>query len=106
MPISLVTEAMLRKMLWTAGAKGFAFNFAQFATHAGLAGATASLVFLYLMAAILILVTEFNGALIDAKADTDDCQPTNAWASASANEPTQAPQPAQCARDLFQFTVA
>lgn len=54
--------------LWAAGAQAFAFYIARFstygATYAGLAGAMAALIFMYLMAAILILGAEFNGALI------------------------------------------
>ena len=53
---------------WALVARGFSFyvaNFASYsATYAGLAGAMVALIFLYLMAVILILGAEFNGALI------------------------------------------
>ena len=59
---------LLTLVLWGMAAQGFAFYVARFstygATYAGLAGAIAALIFLYLMAAILILGAEFNGALI------------------------------------------
>ena len=59
-------------LLWAAGGWGFSFYVAQFATYsatyAGLAGAMAALIFLYLCAAILILGAEFNGALMDLSA--------------------------------------
>ena len=54
--------------LWYAATWGFSIYLAHFArysaTYAGLAGAMAALIFLYLIAAILILGAEFNGALI------------------------------------------
>lgn len=57
--------------LWAAAVQGFAYYLTRFsaysATYAGLAGAMAALIFLYLMAAILILGAEFNGALIIRK---------------------------------------
>lgn len=59
---------LLTLVLWGAAAQGFAIYIARFssygATYAGLAGAMAALIFMYLMAAILILGAEFNGALI------------------------------------------
>jgi membrane protein len=59
---------VLTLVLWGMAAQGFAFYVARFstygATYAGLAGAMAALIFMYLMAAILILGAEFNGALI------------------------------------------
>jgi len=59
---------VLTLVLWAGVAQGFAFYIARFATYgatyAGLAGAMAALIFMYLMAAILILGAEFNGALI------------------------------------------
>ncbi|EEE39225.1 YihY family protein [Rhodobacteraceae bacterium KLH11] len=55
--------------LWAAGGWGFSVYIAQFAsysaTYAGLAGAMAALIFLYLCSAMLILGAEYNGALID-----------------------------------------
>ena len=57
-------------LLWIAAVSGFTLYISTFAnysaTYAGLAGAMAGLIFLYLMAAILILGAEFNGALIRA----------------------------------------
>ncbi len=61
----------LTVVLWSAAGWGFAAyvgGFASYsATYAGLAGAMAALIFLYLNAAILILGAEFNGALIQKK---------------------------------------
>lgn len=55
---------------WALSAKLFAYYLGTFAsysvTYAGLAGTMAALVFLYLMAAILIIGAELNGALIEA----------------------------------------
>ncbi len=60
--------AVLTLVLWGIAGQGFAIYIASFsrygATYAGLAGAMAALMFMYLMAAILILGAEFNGALI------------------------------------------
>ena len=54
-------------LLWWAAGLGFAFYVSSFAsysaTYAGLAGAMAALIFLYLNAAILILGAEINGVL-------------------------------------------
>lgn len=62
---------LLTLALWSAGGWAFSVYMGQFAsysaTYAGLAGAMAALIFLYLNAAILILGAEFNGALIDMK---------------------------------------
>jgi len=59
---------VLTLVLWGAVAQIFAYYVVRFsvygATYAGLAGAMAALIFMYLMAAILILGAEFNGALI------------------------------------------
>ncbi|WP_406644742.1 YihY/virulence factor BrkB family protein [Aliisedimentitalea scapharcae] len=59
---------ILTVVLWVLAGWGFAYYIAQFAsysaTYAGLAGAMAALIFLYLNAAILILGAEFNGALL------------------------------------------
>ncbi len=57
--------------LWAAGGWGFSVYISQFAeysaTYAGLAGAMAALIFLYLCSAILILGAEYNGALMDLR---------------------------------------
>lgn len=62
---------VLTLALWSGGGWAFSVYMGQFAsysaTYAGLAGAMAALIFLYLNAAILILGAEFNGALIDMK---------------------------------------
>ena len=59
---------ILTVVLWIAAVRGFTLYIAHFAdysaTYAGLAGAMAALIFLYLLAAILILGAEFNGALV------------------------------------------
>lgn len=65
----ILPGVVLTLALWAAGGWGFSIYIAQFATYsttyAGLAGAMAALIFLYLCAAILIFGAEFNGALID-----------------------------------------
>lgn len=65
----ILPGAVLTLLLWFAAASGFAVyvgSFAQYsATYAGLAGAMAAMMFLYLNSAILIICAEFNGALID-----------------------------------------
>ncbi|MEX0340459.1 MAG: YihY/virulence factor BrkB family protein [Arenibacterium sp.] len=54
-------------VLWIIAVSGFSRYIASFAdysaTYAGLAGAMSALIFLYLLAAILILGAEFNGVL-------------------------------------------
>ncbi len=64
---------LLTFVLWWAAGLGFAIyigRFAQYsATYAGLAGAMAALIFLYLNAAILIFGAEYNGALMDLRAN-------------------------------------
>jgi len=59
---------ILTLALWWGAAQAFAYYIARFstygATYAGLAGAMAALIFMYLMAAILIFGAEYNGALI------------------------------------------
>lgn len=66
LPGVLVTVA-----LWWAAATGFAIyvgRFAQYsATYAGLAGAMAAMIFLYVLAAVLVFGAEFNGALAKLK---------------------------------------
>jgi membrane protein len=58
---------VLTLLLWWAAGLGFSLYVTRFssygATYAGLAGAMAALIFLYLMGAILILGAELNGAL-------------------------------------------
>ncbi|WP_264213622.1 YihY/virulence factor BrkB family protein [Leisingera thetidis] len=65
----ILPGVVLTLFLWLAAGSGFAVyvrSFAQYsATYAGLAGAMAAMIFLYLNSAILILGAEFNGALID-----------------------------------------
>ena len=67
--IQIMPGVVLTLALWAAGGWGFSVYIAQFATYsatyAGLAGAMAALIFLYVCSAILILGAEFNGALID-----------------------------------------
>ena len=66
----ILPGAGLTILLWWAAGVGFAAYVGTFAsystTYAGLAGAMAALIFLYLNAAILIFGAEFNGALIAA----------------------------------------
>lgn len=65
----ILPGVVLTLALWAAGGWGFSVYIAQFATYsatyAGLAGAMAALIFLYLCSAMLILGAEYNGALID-----------------------------------------
>ncbi len=65
----ILPGVFLTLALWAAGGWGFSVYIAQFATYsatyAGLAGAMAALIFLYLCSAMLILGAEYNGALID-----------------------------------------
>ncbi len=65
----ILPGVLLTLALLAAGGWGFSVYIGKFATYsatyAGLAGAMAALIFLYLCAAILILGAEFNGALID-----------------------------------------
>ena len=60
---------VLTLVTWSAAILGFSFYLGTVAnysaTYAGLAGAMAALIFLYLLAAILILGAEFNGARLD-----------------------------------------
>ena len=64
----ILPGVILTVVLWALAGWGFAYYIAQFAsysaTYAGLAGAMAALIFLYLNAAILIFGAEFNGALL------------------------------------------
>jgi len=66
----ILPGALLTVVLWWGASWGFSVYVSGFArystTYAGLAGAMAALIFLYLNAAILIFGAEFNGALIRA----------------------------------------
>lgn len=66
---------LITVLLWFVVGWGFSYYVRIFgsyaATYAGLAGAMAALIFLYLVAAILIFGAEFNGALIDMSDDSD-----------------------------------
>lgn len=65
----ILPGALMTVILWWAAGIGFAYyvgSVAQYsATYAGLAGAMAAMIFLYVNAAILILGAELNGVLID-----------------------------------------
>jgi membrane protein len=67
----ILPGTFLTVALWWGAGIGFAFyvgSIAQYsATYAGLAGAMAAMIFLYVNAAILILGAEFNSALIDLR---------------------------------------
>ena len=67
--IQIIPGVVLTLVLWATGGWAFSVYIAQFATYsatyAGLAGAMAALIFLYLCSAMLILGAEYNGALID-----------------------------------------
>ena len=67
--LQILPGVILTLALWAAGGWGFSIYIAKFATYsatyAGLAGAMAALIFLYLCSAMLILGAEYNGALID-----------------------------------------
>ncbi len=69
----ILPGVVLTLVLLGAGGWGFSIYIGQFAsysaTYAGLAGAMAALIFLYLCAAILILGAEYNGALMDMQRD-------------------------------------
>lgn len=71
----ILPGVLLTLALWAAGGWGFSVYIGQFAsysaTYAGLAGAMAALIFLYLCAAILILGAEYNGALMDLQNEPD-----------------------------------
>jgi membrane protein len=75
----ILPGVLLTLALWAAGGWGFSIYISQFAsysaTYAGLAGAMAALIFLYLCAAILILGAEYNGALMDLQVNDDGDQP-------------------------------
>ncbi len=74
--MQILPGVLLTLFLLGAGGWGFSIYIAQFAsysaTYAGLAGAMAALIFLYLCAAILILGAEFNGALMDLRSEEAD----------------------------------
>ncbi len=67
--MQILPGVVLTLLLLGGGGWAFSIYIAQFAsysaTYAGLAGAMAALIFLYLCAAILILGAEYNGALMD-----------------------------------------
>jgi len=71
---TILPGVILTVVLWWASGIGFAFyvgSIAQYsATYAGLAGAMAAMIFLYVNACILILGAEFNGVLIDWRLQT------------------------------------
>ncbi|NDW43349.1 YihY/virulence factor BrkB family protein [Ruegeria sp. PrR005] len=73
--VQILPGVLLTLLLWAVCGWGFSIYISEFsaysATYAGLAGAMAALIFLYLNAAILILGAEFNGALIDLRANDD-----------------------------------
>lgn len=68
----ILPGVVLTLVLWAAAGWGFSYYIGRFAvysaTYAGLAGAMAALIFLYLNSAILIFGAEYNGALIDLRA--------------------------------------
>ncbi|WP_171168030.1 YihY/virulence factor BrkB family protein [Ruegeria sp. HKCCA0370] len=72
--MQILPGVLLTLVLWAAGGWAFSIYISQFATYsatyAGLAGAMAALIFLYLYSAILILGAEYNGALIDLQKAT------------------------------------
>ncbi|MTH98463.1 YihY/virulence factor BrkB family protein [Roseibium sp. RKSG952] len=74
--LQILPGVILTLALWTAGGWGFSIYIAQFATYsatyAGLAGAMAALIFLYLCSAMLILGAEYNGALMDLQKGGND----------------------------------
>ena len=67
----ILPGTVLTVALWWAAGIGFAFyvgSIAQYsATYAGLAGAMAAMIFLYVNAVILIFGAEFNSAMIDLR---------------------------------------
>lgn len=73
--VQILPGVFVTLFLWAVCGWGFSIYISEFsaysATYAGLAGAMAALIFLYLNAAILILGAEFNGALIDLRANDD-----------------------------------
>lgn len=75
----ILPGVLLTLALLGAGGWGFSVYIAQFATYsatyAGLAGAMAALIFLYLCAAILILGAEYNGALMDILSQSEAYDP-------------------------------
>lgn len=70
----ILPGTILTVALWWGAGIGFAFyvgSIAQYsATYAGLAGAMAAMIFLYVNAAILIFGAEFNSALIDLRSES------------------------------------
>ncbi len=73
--MQILPGVLLTLLLLGSGGWAFSIYIAQFAsysaTYAGLAGAMAALIFLYLCAAILILGAEYNGALMDLRSEDE-----------------------------------
>ncbi len=73
--MQILPGVVLTLLLLGGGGWAFSIYIAQFAsysaTYAGLAGAMAALIFLYLCAAILILGAEYNGALMDLRSEDE-----------------------------------
>lgn len=73
--VQIIPGVVLTVLLWALAGGGFSYYMAKFATYsatyAGLAGVMAALIFLYLMAAILVLGAEFNGALAKLRTEED-----------------------------------
>ena len=76
--MQILPGVVLTLVLLGTGGWGFSIYIGQFAsysaTYAGLAGAMAALIFLYLCAAIVILGAEYNSALIDLSKDDPGAQ--------------------------------
>ncbi|SDC23300.1 YihY/virulence factor BrkB family protein [Ruegeria marina] len=73
--VQILPGVVVTLALWAVCGWGFSIYISEFATYsatyAGLAGAMAALIFLYLNSAILIFGAEFNGALMDLRANDD-----------------------------------
>ncbi len=73
---ALAPGIILTVILWDLSSRGFAFYIGKFSTYsvtyAGLAGIMSALVYLYLMAAIFVLGSEFNGRLFDLRREPLD----------------------------------
>ena len=77
--MQILPGVLLTLVLWSAGGWAFSIYIGKFATYsatyAGLAGAMAALIFLYLCAAMLILGAEYNGALMDLSREPEEKSP-------------------------------
>ncbi|NVO55330.1 YihY/virulence factor BrkB family protein [Rhodobacteraceae bacterium B1Z28] len=77
--MQILPGVLLTLVLWSAGGWAFSIYIGKFATYsatyAGLAGAMAALIFLYLCAAMLILGAEYNGALMDLSREPEEKNP-------------------------------